>query len=243
MFCQKCGGAVAEDAKFCNGCGEATPLGASTLVSSTGIPLMPASVGKRIGNYFLDWIGTFVFGLILMAIFVALGLEESTGASVILGILYTVGYYIFFEAIWQRTPAKWITGTKVVRYDGKKPTFPQILGRSFARLIPFEPFSFLFEANPVGWHDRLPKTLVVPSSLTEEDVQKFKLEEIKKKKNSTALIIVMFVVVGIAVLGILASIILASLGAARDKAQEAKMKAEQSSYDAQMDLYDADYAG
>ena len=44
--------------------------------------------------------------------------------------------------------------------EGRTPRFPQILGRSLARLIPFEAFSF-FGALGVGWHDSFSNTRVI----------------------------------------------------------------------------------
>ena len=40
-----------------------------------------------------------------------------------------------------------------------RPTYGQILGRTFSRFVPFEAFSFL--PSPVGWHDRWSGTRVV----------------------------------------------------------------------------------
>ena len=72
---------------------------------------------------------------------------------------------MFFEAVFQRSPGKFLTGTKVVNESGGKPTFGQILGRSLCRFIPFEAFSFLFgdSSRVVGWHDKFSGTLVVKS--------------------------------------------------------------------------------
>lgn len=77
----------------------------------------------------------------------------------LIGIATLVAYYVLFEAIFGRTPGKLITGTRVVTLDGAKPGFGQIIGRSFARLVPFEPFSFLGSRG--GWHDRWSGTRVV----------------------------------------------------------------------------------
>lgn len=82
----------------------------------------------------------------------------------LLGLTIAMSYYILMEALFQRTIAKFITNTKVVRDDGAPPNFGQIVGRSFARLIPFEAFSFLGGQNPVGWHDSLSGTRVVQAS-------------------------------------------------------------------------------
>jgi len=69
-------------------------------------------------------------------------------------------YYFFFESIWQRTPAKFITGTKVITYSGEKPSVSKIFLRTFIRFIPFEAFSFL-GAKVRGWHDKFSDTYVI----------------------------------------------------------------------------------
>lgn len=69
-------------------------------------------------------------------------------------------YYIVLEAATGRTLGKLLTGTKVVDDAGEAPSFGQILGRTFSRLIPFEPLSF-FGVTVRGWHDRLSATHVV----------------------------------------------------------------------------------
>ena len=58
---------------------------------------------------------------------------------------------------------KLITGTRVVTENGGKPRWGQIVGRSFARFIPFEALSVLFwnDKERRGWHDSLSKTCVV----------------------------------------------------------------------------------
>lgn len=76
------------------------------------------------------------------------------------GIAVTLLYYVPFEYLTGRTPAKWITGSRVVNEEGGKPTFGQIIGRTFARFIPFEAFSFLGPTGR-GWHDTLPKVYVI----------------------------------------------------------------------------------
>jgi uncharacterized RDD family membrane protein YckC len=78
---------------------------------------------------------------------------------VITALIYA-GFYILFEATTSRSPAKFLTGTIVVNENGGKPTFGQIVGRSFARIIPFEIFSFLGKSAR-GWHDTLSHTYVV----------------------------------------------------------------------------------
>jgi RDD family len=67
-------------------------------------------------------------------------------------------YYPFFEYFLNATPAKLLTESRVTSNIGEVPRFGAILGRTFARYIPFSPLSFLFST---GWHDRLSNTVVV----------------------------------------------------------------------------------
>jgi len=68
-------------------------------------------------------------------------------------------YYLFFEGFFQATPVKFLTGTRVVHSETlEKPRFSQIAGRSLARHIPFDAFSFL---GTTGWHDSASNTSVV----------------------------------------------------------------------------------
>ncbi len=73
------------------------------------------------------------------------------------GILFL--YYIFFEAIFSRTPAKWFSYTKVVNSKGQKPFFGWIFVRSLTRLIIIDMFFIPFLHMPL--HDYLSKTSVV----------------------------------------------------------------------------------
>lgn len=69
----------------------------------------------------------------------------------------------FFEAFFDRTPGKFVCGTRVVSERGTAPTLGQVVGRTFARWIPFEPFSVLFseDGDARGWHDSIAKTKVI----------------------------------------------------------------------------------
>ena len=68
-------------------------------------------------------------------------------------------YYLFFELLFSRTPAKWVTYSKVVNRSGGKPSFIQLLLRSFTRLIILDCFFIPFLDKPL--HDYLSKTEVV----------------------------------------------------------------------------------
>lgn len=127
--------------------------------------LVYASRGRRFGTYVIDYLG-FVLTSVAFGVFLGLAfgdagiqmLEEIP--DILLGLCILIGYYVFFEGIWQRTPGKWVFGTVVVNEHGLRPTLGQIVGRSFCRLIPFEAFSF-FGQDAIGWHDSIPKTRVV----------------------------------------------------------------------------------
>ncbi|WP_170113200.1 RDD family protein [Ahniella affigens] len=142
-----------------------SPPESDILTDEAPIPMVYASRGRRFGTYVIDYI-CFVLSGMVVGLFIGLvlgdagiqALEQIPDLALGLGIL--IGYYAFFEGLWQRTPGKWVFGTKVVNEHGLKPTFGQILGRSFCRLIPFEAFSF-FSENAIGWHDSIPKTRVV----------------------------------------------------------------------------------
>ena len=69
-------------------------------------------------------------------------------------------YYFIFESIFKRTPAKWLTLTKVVTKDGGRPNVLQILVRSLVRLIPIDCFFIPF-LDGRTLHDYLSKTYIV----------------------------------------------------------------------------------
>lgn len=122
-----------------------------------------AGKGRRFGTFVVDYIGmmafAFVFYVALALFFGAAALESVVRApSLVKGMVLFLLYYIPFEAIFARTPGKWVFGTEVVTVDGAKPSFGTIIGRTLCRFIPFEPLSFLGE---VGWHDRISGTQVV----------------------------------------------------------------------------------
>ncbi|MEO8147201.1 MAG: RDD family protein [Bacteroidia bacterium] len=123
----------------------------------------PASSGKRFANYIIDLIVWYLIAMVFMGVIIYStedqSLLEDKAFSYIVTFMALLSYYIFFESLTSQTIGKMITKTKVINEQGGKPTFMQIVGRSFARLIPFEAFSFLRGGS--GWHDTLPGTKVV----------------------------------------------------------------------------------
>lgn len=74
-------------------------------------------------------------------------------------------YYFLFEVAFQRTPAKFLTSTRVVLSDGSTPDAAIIARRSLIRLIPFEVISQYTGKDPnlIGtwWHDSWTNTRVI----------------------------------------------------------------------------------
>jgi uncharacterized RDD family membrane protein YckC len=128
--------------------------------------LVTAGRWRRLGTYVVDYF-CFLFAIMVLAVVMALaggdGMVRALQGPLqyVISLGGMVGYYLLFEGLWARTPGKFVCGTVVVDDDGGKPGFGKVVGRTFARFIPFEPFSLLFSAERVGWHDSLPHTRVV----------------------------------------------------------------------------------
>ena len=127
--------------------------------------IVPVSKGIRFLNFIIDYILFRVFaaivGVMAVILFGDAGIEflESL-PDIAIGIPLYLSYFLLFEGLSGRTPAKFMTGTKVINEQGEPPSFSQILGRTLCRFIPFEGFSF-FGTPCRGWHDRFSRTFVV----------------------------------------------------------------------------------
>ena len=131
-----------------------------------------ARQSKRFFGFLIDQALLFGIGMVQGVVVVGLLGSPSTPDAVFsnqlvnlfAGWIVTLVFYVLLEGTTGRTLGKQLMGTRVVSESGEKATFGQILGRSVARFIPFEPFSFLFchdTGHPSGWHDRLSRTMVV----------------------------------------------------------------------------------
>jgi len=123
-----------------------------------------ASQGQRFITMIIDIFFYFIFALIAGVIIALVGFGEGLQNmnDNLLGILLLSCYFIPQEALFGRTLGKLITKTKVVKIDGSKVTFNDVLIRTLCRFIPFEPFSFFGNnGRPRGWHDRISKTSVI----------------------------------------------------------------------------------
>ena len=108
----------------------------------------------RLTNYIID---------ILMVTFISIGfvlIIDALDAFRVSFYAIMFLYYLSFEAYNGQTIGKRITNTKVVNKDGTKPSFVAIIFRSFLRLIPIDPLSYLFGSEQ-GFHDKIASTRLV----------------------------------------------------------------------------------
>ncbi|MBX2845105.1 MAG: RDD family protein [Saprospiraceae bacterium] len=135
-----------------------------------------ANKGTRFLNYIIDvvffYIASLLVGLAIGAVVLMINPSsalfdeyDTPGENLIfqlISLVVYILYYTFFEYFNNgKTIAKIITKTRVVHEDASKSLdISTILGRSAARIVPFEAFSFLGSGDR-GWHDRWSKTRVV----------------------------------------------------------------------------------
>ncbi len=155
---------------------------------------MLASKGTRFGNFIIDRIAStlfiIMFSAIIVLIFSLVGYFEgvtwfeniSTLMDYTISISLTLIYYIVLETFFAKTIGKAITKTTVVLENGKKASSSDIIIRTFSRLVPFEPFSFLGE-DAYGWHDQWSDTYVVKDSIFNTHKKAF--EEFNELGSST----------------------------------------------------------
>ncbi len=123
----------------------------------------------RFGGFLLDLVFILIFEAIVgvaIAVLVLTFGDESYIDSQEFDILTRLltflvirpAYYIIFEGSSQASLAKMILGRVVVNEYGEKPSWGQIIGRSYGRIVPFEFFSCL---GTLGWHDTWSNTFVL----------------------------------------------------------------------------------
>lgn len=156
-----------------------------------------ASQGQRLLHYLLDNI--VIYAIIIILLFLTAIICTLLGFNGIIDwidgfgdlewyLLYfsiMIGYYMLFEYFFSRTVAKFITQTIVVMKDGSKPGPGTVIKRTFCRIIPFGPFSFL-GGNGRGWHDTIPEVFVVKKKEYEQKRElHYSFEEIGKTEEGT----------------------------------------------------------
>lgn len=79
-------------------------------------------------------------------------------------LLVNFCYYLIFESITGQTLGKRLTHTAVYRQNNHKPSFTQILLRSFVRFIPFEALGIFFSGDNNLLHDIFSKTKLLKTN-------------------------------------------------------------------------------
>lgn len=122
-----------------------------------------ASLEKRLANYLLDGLLSFVLFIILVVFLALLDVgDEFAGGFIVFSILvgYPLYYFVFETLLVGKTPAKYLTNTRVVDLDGYPASQSSLIIRSLCRMVPFERYSYLFNYEK-GWHDVWSKTMVI----------------------------------------------------------------------------------
>lgn len=116
--------------------------------------MKPIDKSVRLTNYLIDI--TIVTLLWYVLLLIEPRYEESTVEFFVIMILY----YVFLETIFGQTVGKLVTKTMVVKNNGKRANFFDILFRTILRIIPIDPFSFLFGTER-GFHDSASSTKLI----------------------------------------------------------------------------------
>jgi len=114
--------------------------------------MKPIDKSVRLTNYLIDT-------SIITAIWFVLLLVVPSFSDAEFFILM-VFYYLLLETLLGQTVGKLVTKTRVVKKNGKRPNFFDILFRSILRLVPIDPFSYLFGTER-GFHDAVSSTKLV----------------------------------------------------------------------------------
>lgn len=144
---------------------------------SERLPIEAAGRWRRFFGFVIDYVVNLIFSFVVAipyvlylywqggeaGLFAVLDGEQNVILDYVLGLVSMLVYYVVLEAWFGWTIGKLVTGTRVVNAQGGRPTWGQVVGRTFGRFIPFEPFSLLFASDDDrrGWHDKLSKTYVV----------------------------------------------------------------------------------
>ena len=145
-----------------------------SLTEAPVINLVPAAMGKRFVNYFIDIIVFSVFLSILLVMLAPVSplahrlstLKPETVNLMdqfLLSFIYGLYISVTETVLKGKTIGKYITATRVVDENGLPVSSQAAFARGLIRIIPFEQLSaitFDFSA-PRPWHDRWSRTFVV----------------------------------------------------------------------------------
>jgi uncharacterized RDD family membrane protein YckC len=154
----------------------AIPAGEENILDDADVvQLCQASTGKRLFNYIVDYIISWViyryviYRLVVAFITAIYQYVDSKAGLYVISYLIVIGWYTLFRTAFEgftggKTIAKFMNGTRAVNEDGTRITFKTALLRSLSRMVPFEAFSALGANPPYPWHDRWTRTYVIDES-------------------------------------------------------------------------------
>lgn len=150
-------------------------IGSTTQLETAGsnaegkAAFIEASRGQRAIHWIVDTtLIIFILSSFVPFFYMMDKLEEVVGNRMTLFIFFFLArliYYPLFETLFNATPGKFLTRTRVLRDTDATPDFINILGRTLSRYIPFDPVSFF---SPRGWHDSVSHTKVVKEAVVVE---------------------------------------------------------------------------
>lgn len=118
-------------------------------------------IGTRVINFFIDTIliALISYGFYKWHAFYVFYYHSTDIDYYIFFWVTMVVYYLIFEGIFLRTPGKWLSLSKVVNQQGKRPALWQLLVRSLVRVIPIDCFFIPFLDGTL--HDFASRTRVI----------------------------------------------------------------------------------
>ncbi len=108
----------------------------------------------RLTNYLIDLAMILIVWFLIALIF----RNSYVGEEVLYLLMFF--YYLLLESILGQTIGKIVTKTSVVKKDGRRANFLNILIRTVLRFIPIDAFSYLFGTER-GFHDVLSSTKLI----------------------------------------------------------------------------------
>lgn len=215
MFCTNCGNLLKEKMNFCNKCGHKLlsqsdksnnietenekTINNKPGSNTTNPQNILASRGQRFVNYFIDKI----VGCILAAIAIYLITTKDTyneysiiNRLLLISVFFIVYflYYYICELNWGRTLGKLVTGTKVVSFNGDKPTTEKLFKRNITRFAVFEPLTGFSGESCLPIHDTISSLYVVKSSATPEEIRNANLGKFNSEQTEDKMLLVYFLV-------------------------------------------------
>ncbi|KRB53840.1 RDD family protein [Flavobacterium sp. Root186] len=141
---------------------------------TTEISYFKASKWQRLFHFIFDAVIFGIIGFQFLLVFARSKEFQSDFRSIeilfnrqifpsVLVLFFGTLFYFVFESLFQATPGKFLTESRVTDKNGAKVSALTVFKRSLSRNIPFDPLSFLGKGN---WHDSVSNTVVYKEKQT-----------------------------------------------------------------------------